>query len=142
MYFDRTLNCANRKLFDMSSGRFVLIKKAESTDNKSQTVLDLDVLDNFTGSVRLVKSLSGDELFKAVLSLTLVLSNSIQMIAGGSHVDALFIDEGFGFLDSDSLEQALHVLNSLIRGDVMVGVISHVDLLRERIDRKDLCDPH
>ena len=94
------------------------------------------MLDNFTGKVRTVKSLSGGESFKAALSLALGLSDSIQMMAGGSRVDALFIDEGFGSLDSDSLEQALDVLDSLTAGDVMIGVISHVDLLRERIDRR------
>ena len=108
VYFDRVLQCANRRLSDMSGGRFELRRRAEDDNNRSQTALDIDVLDNFT----------------------------IQMMAGGSRVDALFIDEGFGSLDSDSLEQALDVLDSLTAGDVMVGVISHVDLLRERIDRR------
>lgn len=136
MYFDRVLDCANHRLFDMSGGRFVLIRKTESTDNKSHTALDLDVLDNFTGKVRSVKSMSVGESFKAALSLALGLSDSIQMTAGGSRVDALFINEGFSSLDSDSPEQALHVLDSLTREDVMVGVISHVDLLGEKIDGK------
>ena len=136
VYFDRVLQCANRRLSDMSGGRFELRRRAEDDNNRSQTALDIDVLDNFTGKVRSVKSLSGGESFKAALSLALGLSDSIQMMAGGSRVDALFIDEGFGSLDSDSLEQALDVLDSLTAGDVMVGVISHVDLLRERIDRR------
>ena len=136
VYFDRVLECANRRLSDMSGGRFELRRRVETGDNRSQTALDIDVLDNFTGKVRTVKSLSGGESFKAALSLALGLSDSIQMMAGGSRVDALFIDEGFGSLDSDSLEQALDVLDSLTAGDVMVGVISHVDLLRERIDRR------
>lgn len=135
-YFDRVLACANRRLCDMTDGRFELRRKEDDTDLKSQTALDIDVLDNLTGKVRQVQSLSGGESFKAALSLALGLSDSIQMTAGGSRVDALFIDEGFGSLDSDSLEQALRVLESLTRGDVMVGVISHVDLLRERIDRR------
>lgn len=136
VYFNRVLQCANRRLSDMSGGRFELRRRAEDDNNRSQTALDIDVLDNFTGKVRSVKSLSGGESFKAALSLALGLSDSIQMMAGGSRVDALFIDEGFGSLDSDSLEQALDVLDSLTAGDVMVGVISHVDLLRERIDRR------
>ena len=136
VYFDRVLQCANRRLSDMSGGRFELRRRTEDDNNRSQTALDIDVLDNFTGKVRSVKSLSGGESFKAALSLALGLSDSIQMMAGGSRVDALFIDEGFGSLDSDSLEQALDVLDSLTAGDVMVGVISHVDLLRERIDRR------
>ena len=136
VYFDRVLQCANRRLSDMSGGRFELRRRAEDDNNRSQTALDIDVLDNFAGKVRSVKSLSGGESFKAALSLALGLSDSIQMMAGGSRVDALFIDEGFGSLDSDSLEQALDVLDSLTAGDVMVGVISHVDLLREGIDRR------
>lgn len=98
--------------------------------------MDIDVLDNFTGKVRTVQSLSGGESFKAALSLALGLSDTVQMVAGGSRVDALFIDEGFGSLDSESLNQALDVLDRLTDGNVMVGVISHVDLLKERIDRK------
>ena len=135
-YFDRVLECANRRLADMSGGRFELLRKADDDGKRSQTALDIDVLDNFTGKVRSVQSLSGGESFKAALSLALGLSDSIQMMAGGSRVDALFIDEGFGSLDSESLNQALDVLDNLTAGNVMVGVISHVDLLRERIDRK------
>lgn len=135
-YFDRVLESANSRLSDMSGGRFELCRKIDSTDLRSQTALDIDVLDNFTGKVRTVKSLSGGESFKAALSLALGLSDTIQMVAGGCRVDALFIDEGFGSLDSDSLNQALDVLDGLTAGNVMVGVISHVDLLRERIDRK------
>ncbi len=133
MYFERVLGCANARLSQMSGGRFELRRKETAGDNRSQTALDIDVLDNLTGKVRTVKSLSGGESFKAALSLALGLSDSIQMTAGGSRVDALFIDEGFGSLDSDSLEQALKVLDGLTDGDVMVGVISHVDLLKERI---------
>ena len=135
-YFDRVLECANRRLADMSGGRFELLRRADDDGKRSQTALDIDVLDNFTGKVRSVQSLSGGESFKAALSLALGLSDSIQMMAGGSRVDALFIDEGFGSLDSESLNQALDVLDNLTAGNVMVGVISHVDLLRERIDRK------
>ena len=135
-YFERVLEAANMRLSDMSGGRFELCRRTDDTDLRSQTALDIDVLDNFTGKVRTVQSLSGGESFKAALSLALGLSDTVQMVAGGSRVDALFIDEGFGSLDSESLNQAMDVLDRLTDGNVMVGVISHVDLLKERIDRK------
>ncbi|MDO5853266.1 MAG: AAA family ATPase [Thermoplasmata archaeon] len=136
VYFERVLGFANRRLGVMSGGRFELQRRAEPGDNRSQSALDIDVFDRHTGKARSVKSLSGGESFKAALSLALGLSDSVQMTSGGSRVEALFIDEGFGSLDSDSLEQAIKVLDGLTEGDVMVGVISHVDLLRERIGRK------
>ncbi len=135
VYFDRVLGFANSRLDVMSGGRFELRRRVEG-DLRSQSALDIDVFDNHTGKPRSVKSLSGGESFKAALSLALGLSDSVQMESGGSRVEALFIDEGFGSLDSDSLQQAIRVLEDLTTGDVMVGVISHVDLLRERIDRK------
>lgn len=134
-FFDAVLVHANGRLGEMSGGRFELVRRTE-TDNRSQSALDIDVVDNFTGKTRSVRSLSGGESFKAALSLALGLSDAVQMSAGGIRVETLFIDEGFGSLDSDSLQQAIRVLERLTMGDVMVGVISHVDLLRERIDRK------
>ncbi len=136
VHFERVLGYANRRLGMMSGGRFELRRKQESDDKRSQTGLDIEVLDNHTGKIRPVKSLSGGESFKAALSLALGLSDSVQMTSGGSRVEALFIDEGFGSLDTDSLQQAIKVLEGLTEGDMMVGVISHVDLLRERIERK------
>lgn len=134
-YFDRVLVHANRRLAEMSGGRYELVRRRDA-DNRSQSALDIDVVDNHTGKTRSVKSLSGGESFKAALSLALGLSDAVQMSAGGIRVETLFIDEGFGSLDADSLQQAIRVLEGLTAGDVMVGVISHVDLLRERIDRK------
>lgn len=134
-YFDAVLVYANARLEEMTGGRFELVRRTEA-DNRSQSALDIDVIDNFTGKTRSVKSLSGGESFKAALSLALGLSDAVQRSAGGLRVETLFIDEGFGSLDADSLQQAIRVLEGLTRGDVMVGVISHVDLLRERIDRK------
>ena len=134
-YFDRVLVHANRRLAEMSGGRYELVRRRDA-DNRSQSALDLDVVDNHTGKTRSVKSLSGGESFKAALSLALGLSDAVQMSAGGIRVETLFIDEGFGSLDADSLQQAIRVLEGLTAGDVMVGVISHVDLLRERIDRR------
>lgn len=136
VYFDRVLEYANRRLSVMTGDRFRLRRRTEAADNRSQSALDIDVYDNFTGKTRTVKSLSGGESFKAALSLALGLSDSVQMSSGGAKVEALFIDEGFGSLDTDSLIQAIRVLEDLTDGSVMVGVISHVDLLRERIAKK------
>lgn len=135
-YFDNVLEYANRRLSVMTGDRFELRRLRDTNNKKSQKTLDIDVFDNFTGKSRTVKSLSGGESFKAALSLALGLSDSVQMGSGGSRVEALFIDEGFGSLDTDSLQQAIRVLEDLTDGNVMVGVISHVDLLRERIPRK------
>lgn len=136
VYFERVLGFANRRLSAMSGGRFELVRKDDPDNLQSQSALDIDVFDNYTGKVRDVKSLSGGESFKAALSLALGLSDSVQTMSGGARVETLFIDEGFGSLDADSLQQAIRVLEGLTQGNVMVGVISHVDLLRERIDRK------
>lgn len=135
-YFDNVLEYANRRLSVMTGDRFELRRLRDTNNKRSQKTLDIDVFDNFTGKSRTVKSLSGGESFKAALSLALGLSDSVQMNSGGSRVEALFIDEGFGSLDTDSLQQAIRVLEDLTDGNVMVGVISHVDLLRERIPRK------
>ena len=135
VFFDSILLLANKRLTNMSGGRYELIRKKEG-DRRSQTALDIDVMDNYTGIQRSVKTLSGGESFKAALSLALGLSDMVQYTAGGLRVETLFIDEGFGSLDSESLEQAITVLESLSEGDVMVGVISHVDLFKERLSKK------
>ena len=136
IFFDEVLERANDRLDAMSGGRFVLRRSEGDGDMRSQSALDIDVLDNYTGRVRGVKSLSGGESFKAALSLALGLSDTVQLTAGGNRVEALFIDEGFGSLDADSLEQAVHVLEGLTEGDVMVGVISHVDALVQGIPKR------
>ncbi len=135
-YFDRIIAEANRRLVIMSSSRFELLRKETPQDMRSQSGLDLDVLDNYTGKVRTVKSLSGGESFKAALSLALGLSDVIQSCAGGVEIDTLFIDEGFGSLDADSLEQAVRTLAALASGNRMVGIISHVAELKEQIDKQ------
>mgnify|MGYP002625344261 CR=1 FL=1 len=135
VYFDSILELANRRLKSMSRGRYELVRRTEGS-RKSQTALDINVMDNYTGVERSVKTLSGGESFKAALSLALGLSDMVQYTAGGVRVETLFIDEGFGSLDSDSLEQAIAVLEDLSDGDMMVGVISHVDLFKERLSKR------
>lgn len=135
-YFDRIISRANIRLLEMSSGQYEL-KRADNADNqRSQSGLDLCVLDHYNGTIRSVKTLSGGESFKASLSLALGLSDEIHLSAGGVRLDTLFVDEGFGSLDEESLVQAINVLNSLTEGNKLVGIISHVGELKLRIDKK------
>lgn len=120
----------------MAEGRFELLHRRQAADLRSQTGLEMDVLDHYTGKIRAVKSLSGGESFKASLALALGLSDVIQSYAGGVAVDTLFIDEGFGSLDAQSLEQAVRMLGGLASGNRLIGIISHVGELKERIDRQ------
>ena len=135
-YFNQIIAEANKRLTAMSNGRYELLRKENATDLRSQSGLELDVLDNYTGKIRTVKSLSGGESFKASLSLALGLSDVIQSFAGGVEIDTMFIDEGFGALDTESLEQAIMTLNNLTSGNRLVGIISHVSELKDRIDKK------
>ncbi|HBP66489.1 MAG TPA: SMC family ATPase [Desulfosporosinus sp.] len=135
-YFNQIIAEANKRLLGLSNGRYELLRKENATDYRSQSGLELDVLDNYTGKIRTVKSLSGGESFKASLSLALGLSDVIQCYAGGVEIDTMFIDEGFGALDAESLEQAIMTLNSLTSGNRLVGIISHVSELKDRIDKK------
>ncbi len=135
-YFSRILMEANKRLRIMSNSRYELVRREEATDMRSQTGLEMDVLDHYTGRIRSVKSLSGGESFKASLSLALGLSDVIQSYAGGVEIDTLFVDEGFGALDTESLEQAIQTLVGLSEGNRLVGIISHVSELKERIDRQ------
>ncbi len=135
-YFERIVSRANVRLLVMSGGQYELRRRREAATNKAQSGLDLDVVDHYNGSTRGVETLSGGESFKASLSLALGLADEIQSSAGGVELDTLFVDEGFGSLDDESLEQAMRALASLSEGRRLVGVISHVDALKERIDRK------
>ena len=135
-YFNQIIAEANKRLSAMSNGRYELLRKENASDHRSQSGLELDVLDNYTGKIRTVKSLSGGESFKASLSLVLGLSDVIQSYAGGVEIDTMFIDEGFGALDAESLEQAIITLNNLTSGNRLVGIISHVSELKDRIDKK------
>lgn len=135
-YFNQVIIEANKRLKIMTNNRFELLRKEEAADFRSQTGLEIDVLDHYTGRIRSVKSLSGGESFKASLSMALGLSDVIQSYAGGVEIDTLFIDEGFGALDVESLEQAIQTLVGLTAGNRLVGIISHVSELKERIDRQ------
>ncbi len=135
-YFDSVLAYANVRLNVMTSGRYVMERKKDTDDRKTQTALDIVVLDHYTGKRRDIKSLSGGESFKAALALSLGLSDVVQRLAGDVRIDALFIDEGFGTLDPESLSQAVSILEQLTESNILIGIISHVDVLKERIDRK------
>lgn len=134
-YFDQIVICANRRLSVMSSGHYQLVRNAEG-ESRGKGGLSLDVVDYATGKRRPVSSLSGGETFEASLSLALGLSDYAQQRAGGMHLDTVFIDEGFGSLDPDSLEQVMRVLSDLASGDCLVAIISHVEELEKRIEQR------
>lgn len=136
VYFDQILEAANKRLKIMSDERYELLRAEEVSDKRTKDNLEILVMDYYTGRTRSVKSLSGGETFKASLSLALGLSDIVQARSGGIKVDALFIDEGFGSLDSQSLEQACLVLTKLVENDRMIGIISHVPELAEKIDHQ------
>ncbi len=132
-FLDDILKAANSRLQIMSDSRYYLQREMELIDGRSSSGLNLNVLDQHTGQVRSVTTLSGGEIFKASLSMALGLADIVQMFSGGITIDVMFIDEGFGSLDTDSLEQALNCLLELKSTGRMVGIISHVPSLKERI---------
>ena len=135
-YLDRILDRANTRLMVMSNGQYELVRKEDVRDSRSQVGLELDVVDHYNGSTRSVRTLSGGEAFKASLALALGLSDEVQSVSGGIQLDTMFIDEGFGTLDEDSLSNAIKILNDLGNGNRLIGIISHVNELKERIDRQ------
>ena len=135
-YFDRIINRANTRFMVMSGGQYELKRRKEAENNRSQSGLELDVIDHYNGTERSVKTLSGGESFKASLSLALGLSDEIQSSAGGIRLDTMFVDEGFGSLDDESLAQAIKALSSLAEGNRLVGIISHVNELKDKIDKQ------
>lgn len=135
-FFDRILVRANTRFMVMSGGQYELKRRRAAENLRSQSGLELDVIDHYNGTERSVKTLSGGESFKASLSLALGLSDEIQSSAGGIRLDTMFVDEGFGSLDEESLQQAVNALTSLSEGERLVGIISHVGELKERIDRQ------
>ena len=135
-YFDRVIQRANTRFMVMSAGQYELRRRREADNNKSQSGLELDVIDHYNGTVRSVKTLSGGESFKASLSLALGLSDEIQATAGGVCLDTMFVDEGFGSLDEESLQQAMRALSGLAQSNRLVGIISHVAQLKEKIEKQ------
>ena len=135
-FFDRIIRRANVRLMVMSGGQYELKRRVNAENNRSQAGLELDVIDHYNGSERSVKTLSGGESFKASLALALGLSDEIQSSAGGICLDTMFVDEGFGSLDEESLEQAVNALVGLTQGNRLVGIISHVSELKNRIDKQ------
>ena len=135
-YFDRIIARANVRFLVMSGGQYELKRRRGAENNRSQSGLELDVVDHYNGSERSVKTLSGGESFKASLSLALGLSDEIQASAGGIRLDTMFVDEGFGSLDEESLQQAMESLAGLADGNRLVGIISHVPELKTRIEKQ------
>lgn len=135
-YFERILMHANRRMKALSRGQYELVRQVDSDNHRSQTGLELDVRDWTNNTVRSVRSLSGGEAFLASLSLALGMSDEIQAQQGGVEVDTLFVDEGFGSLDEELLRVAIATLQGLSEDRRMVGVISHVAELREKISHR------
>ena len=134
-YFDRILQRANLRLLKMSGGQYDLKRRRKAENMRGQSGLELDIVDHVNGTERSVNTLSGGEAFLASLALALGLSDEVQM-STGIKLDTLFVDEGFGSLDSESLNKAYNTLAGLTEGNRLVGIISHVAELKERIDRQ------
>ena len=139
-YFEEILRAANVRFGRMTGGRYEMHRVEEVGDGRVKDNLEIEVLDFYTGKYRSVRTLSGGETFKASLALALGLSDVIQAASGGVRVDTLFIDEGFGALDSESLDQACETLMGLAETDRLIGIISHVPELKERISRQIVVD--
>ena len=120
----------------MTGGRYELKRQEDVQNRREKAGLDLSVTDHYNGSERSVKTLSGGESFQASLCLALGLADEVQSGAGGIRLDAMFVDEGFGSLDEEALYLAVRALGSLADGSRLVGIISHVSELKERIGQK------
>jgi exonuclease SbcC len=131
---DDVLVAASQRLQAMSRGRYRLERRRDLDDRRGLAGLDLMVEDGYTGKLRAVETLSGGEGFQAALSLALGLAEVVQAYAGGMRLDTIFIDEGFGSLDPEALDLAVSTLIDLQQGGRLVGIISHVPELKERID--------
>ncbi|EIO1328084.1 SMC family ATPase [Listeria innocua] len=136
MFLDTIIHRANHRLSKMTSGRFELKRKIEKAKGNVQSGLELEVFDEYTGLTRHVKTLSGGESFKTSLALALSLAEVVQEMAGGISLETMFIDEGFGTLDPESLEVAVEYLLETQENGRLVGIISHVPELKERISAR------
>ena len=132
-YFEQMLAHANVRFLGMTNGRYSFRRKEVVADARKQAGLDLDVMDEYTGRARDVATLSGGESFKASLSLALGLADVVSSESGGVELSTIFIDEGFGTLDEESLDDTVETLVNLQDCGRLVGVISHVSELKERI---------
>ena len=139
-YFEEILWAANIRFHKMTAGRYEMERVGEVGDGRVKDNLEIQVMDYYTGKYRSVRTLSGGETFKASLALALGMSDVIQSMNGGIRVDTLFVDEGFGALDEESLNQACDTLMALVEKNRLIGIISHVPELRERIDRQLIID--
>ena len=135
-YFERVLGAANQRLKIMSQNRYNLLRKTGGSDGRKRSGLEMEIMDSYTGKTRSTNSLSGGESFMASLSLALGLSDVVAQNAGGVRLDAMFIDEGFGTLDVDVLELAIRTLTEMAGANRIIGIISHVTELRERIEKQ------
>ncbi len=138
IFFERVLERAGLRLLEMSDGQYELLLHEEAKDRRSQAGLDIDVLDHYNGTIRDVKTLSGGEAFLASLSLALGLSDEVQSESGGVSIESMFIDEGFGSLDSTALTKVIGTLDALAGSHTLIGIISHVAELKERLARQIL----
>lgn len=135
-YFDKVLRLANIRFLDMTDNQFSMVRNSDASDLRSKAGLDIEILDANTGKLRPVATLSGGESFLASLSLALGLSDEISMENGGIRIDTLFIDEGFGTLSKDYLTNVITAIEKLSYEDKFIGLISHVDELKEAIEAK------
>lgn len=139
-YFEEILRAANIRFRKMTAGRYEMERVGEVSDGRTKDNLEIQVMDFYTGKYRSVRTLSGGESFKASLALALGMSDVIQAMNGGIRVDTLFVDEGFGALDEESLNQACDTLVALVEKNRLIGIISHVGELRERIEQQLIID--
>ncbi|MDF2906902.1 MAG: hypothetical protein K0R34_2223 [Herbinix sp.] len=136
-YFNSILREANKRLYIMTNGQFLLkCRDVEDLSNQGEVGLDLDVYSIVNDQIRDVKTLSGGESFMSALAMALGMADIIQNCAGSIHIDTMFIDEGFGSLSDETRMQAINVLNELSEGKRLVGIISHVSELKAQIDTK------
>ena len=133
-FFDDVIAAANSRLFKMTAGRYEMMRCMERGKGNAQSGLEIDVLDHYTGKLRSVRTLSGGESFQASLALALGLADVVQASAGGIKLDTMFIDEGFGTLDAEALDNAVRCLLELREAGRLVGIISHVPELKASIE--------